>query len=170
MKTLLVLRHGKAERDSDSGKDFDRSLAGRGWRDAEAVGREMRARGLDPDAVIASPAKRSAETVTALVRGYGRLEPTFDERIYDAPPARLLEIVNQADDAWDRLLLVGHNPGFEKLVLRLSGDEPCEHRDRIIEGFPTAAVAAIELPVMRWSDVGERSGRIVEMITPRDLR
>jgi len=169
MKTLFVMRHAKAERDSDTGRDFDRPLAKRGWRDAEAVGREMRVRRLEPDAILASPARRAAETVTAFARGYGKLEPEFEPGIYNAPADRLIEIVRNAGDGAEHLLIVGHNPGFHELVLRLAGDDPGEHSDHIIDGFPTSAIAAVELPAERWSEIAERSGRIVELILPRDL-
>ena len=169
MKTLFVMRHAKAERDSDTGRDFDRPLAKRGWHDAEAVGREMRVRGLAPDMVLASPARRAAETVTAFASGYGRLEQQFEPAIYNAPAERLIEVVRNARDESEHLLIVGHNPGFQELVLRLAGDDPGEHSGHIVDGFPTAAIAAIELPAERWGDVAERSGRIVELILPRDL-
>lgn len=162
MKTLFVMRHAKAERDSDTGRDFDRPLAKRGWRDAEAVGREMRVRGLELEAVLASPARRAAETVAALASGYGKLEPEFEPGIYNAPVDRLIEIVRNADDSIARLLIVGHNPGFQELALCLAGDDPSD-------GFPTAAIAAIDLPAERWCDVAERSGQIVDLILPREL-
>jgi len=165
VKTLFVMRHAKAVRDSDSGRDFDRPLAKRGWRDAEAVGREMRSLGLEPDAVLASPARRAAETVAAFARGFGTLEPNFEPGIYNAPADRLIDIVRNADDRAERLLIVGHNPGFHELVVRLAADDG----HAVADGFPTAAIAAIELPVEQWSDLGERSGRIVELILPRDL-
>ena len=47
MKTLYVLRHAKTERDSESGRDFDRALTERGWRDAELVGRERWKRSVE---------------------------------------------------------------------------------------------------------------------------
>ncbi|HEX6740237.1 MAG TPA: histidine phosphatase family protein [Sphingomicrobium sp.] len=169
MKTLFVMRHAKAERDSDSGRDFDRPLAKGGWRDAEAVGREMRSRELRPDLVLASPARRAAETVAAVAEGYGRLEPAYELAIYNAPADRLIEIVRTADDNATRLLIVGHNPGFQDLLGRLVDDEPGEPVDQIVDGFPTAAFAAVQLPAERWCDLSERSGRIVELILPRDL-
>lgn len=169
MKTLFVMRHAKAERDSDTGRDFDRPLAKRGWRDAEAVGREMLARDLVPDAVLSSPAKRAAETVAAFASGYGELDPSYEPGIYNAPADRLIDIVRNVDDSSERLLIVGHNPGFQDLVLRLAGDDLCERSDHIVDGFPTAAIAAVELPAERWREIAERSGRIVELILPRDL-
>jgi phosphohistidine phosphatase len=162
MKTLFVLRHGKAERDSDSGRDFDRPLAERGWRDAEAVGREMRARRLDPEAVLASPAKRAVETVVAWGRGYGPLGTSYEPGIYEASADRLLNIVKGVDDSIERLLIVGHNPGFEDLIVRVAADATGG-------GLPTAAMAAIEFPVEHWNDVGKRNGRIVALIVPREL-
>lgn len=164
MKTLFVLRHAKAERDSTTGRDFDRPLAERGWHDAERVGREMRARGLEIDGVLASPARRAEETVAALQRGFGPLDPVYEPGIYEAPVGRLLDIISNADDGAGRLMIVGHNPGFEELVLRLAEDA------RLADGFPTAGLAAIDLPASRWSELRERTGRIAHLIVPRDLR
>lgn len=169
MKTLFVMRHAKAERDSDTGRDFDRPLAKRGWRDAEAVGREMHVRGLQLEMALASPARRAAETATAFAQGYGKLEQQYEPAIYNAPAERLMEIVRNADDRAARLLIVGHNPGFQDLIVRLAGDGPSEHVDQIVDGFPTAGLAAVELPAERWCETSERSGRIVELILPRDL-
>jgi phosphohistidine phosphatase len=164
MKTLYVLRHAKAERDSDTGKDFDRPLAERGWSDAELVGREARRRGFEIDAVLASPAKRAAETVEAFARGYGQIEPEWEPDIYNAALDRLLAIVGSADDDADRLLIVGHNPGFEMLVMALTGG------NSLNDGMPTAALAAIELPADQWSGVCEGTGIVTALILPRDLR
>jgi len=164
MKTLYVLRHAKAERDSDTGRDFDRPLAERGWSDAELVGREARRRGFEIVAVLASPAKRAAETVAAFARGYGAIDPEWEPGIYNASLDRLLAIVAGADDDADRLLIVGHNPGFEMLVMTLAGGKPLD------DGMPTAALAAIELPADRWIDVREGTGTLTTLILPRDLR
>ena len=97
----------------------------------------------------------------------GRVE--YEPRIYDASTSRLLEVIRESEDAADRLLLVGHNPGLENLVLRLAGDDHSDLCDRIVDGFPTAAIAAVELPADSWSDVSERSGKIVELILPKEL-
>ena len=166
MKTLYVLRHAKTERDSESGRDFDRALTERGWRDAELVGREMRKRGLEVDAILASPAKRAAETVETFGRGYGELEPSWEPGIYEAGVRRLIEIVQGADEGAERLLIVGHNPGFEGLVWTLA-DEDAE---KVRDAMPTAAMAAIELPVDAWSDVLEGTGRLTEFIVASELR
>ena len=169
MKTLLVLRHAKAVRDSPSGEDFDRPLAERGWTDGRAVGREMRKRGLDPDAVVISPATRVVETIAAVAEGYGPLDGDPDRRIYDNSPNSLLEVIHDADDGTQRLLIVGHNPGLQELLLRLAADDSDGLRDQVADKFPTAAIAEVELPVDEWRNVREGTGRIVRLIRPSDL-
>ncbi len=168
MKTLFVMRHAKAERDSDSGDDFDRALAGRGWRDADRVGREMRERGFDPELVIASPAIRVMQTVEAVARGYGAVRTIFDPRLYQAAAIELLAIISETDDATDNLMLVGHNPTLQMLILMLAGREG-EFAGRVADGLPTSALAVIELPALNWHDVRDGSGKLVRLIVPRDL-
>ena len=169
MKKLLVLRHARAERDSESGRDFDRPLAERGRKDAAEIGRALRDRGLDPDAVLASPAKRVVETLAALAEGYGPLEADYDERIYDASAGTLLDVVRQADDSVQALLLVGHNPGVQQLLLDLADRDERGLRGRVEEEYPTAALAVVELPSASWSELRRGGGEIVELIRPRDL-
>jgi len=169
MKALFVLRHAKAERDSDTGKDFDRPLAKRGSSNAETIGREMRAHGLDPDLVLSSPAKRAAETVEAVARGYGPLRPNFEPRIYEASADCLIEVVRGVDDKAERLLLVGHNPGLERLLIELAHNDERGLRNRVAAGYPTAALAIVELQANHWSEVAPGSGKIVELILPKEL-
>lgn len=157
MKKLTLLRHAKTERVSPSGSDFDRSLNERGRGDAKRMGQEIRDLDLKFDLVLASPAQRVVETVD----GVAGLSPQFDQRIYEASTATLLDIVRSTDDQVDSLLLVGHNPGFEQLAARLTDNE--------IEEMPTAALAEIELPVDHWRAVEEGSGRQGRFITPKAL-
>ena len=164
MKRLLVLRHAKAEEDSASGKDFDRPLAARGWEDAGEVGRAMRERGLHPDAIIASPALRVVETLAALAEGYGPLDPDYDRRIYNASAGTLLDVIREADDDAQTLLLVGHNPGLYLLVLNLTDGDGGGLRNRVENSFPTATLAAVDLAISNWTEVERASGELADLI------
>lgn len=157
MKRLTLLRHAKSERDSDSGRDFDRSLNDRGRTDSRRVGEEIQALGLHFDLVLASPAQRVVETVD----GVGGLSPRYDKRIYEASTGDLLEIVRGADDSADRLMLVGHNPGFERLAALITNNQ--------VMDFPTAALAEIALPIDHWRDVEPGAGRLIRFIKPKEL-
>ena len=157
MKKLTLLRHAKSERDSLSGSDFDRSLNERGRADSKRMGQEIRDLGLKFDLVLASPARRVVETVEEV----GGLSPQFDDQIYSASTAQLLEIVRSVDDSVESLMLVGHNPGFELLAAKLT--------DNAVEDLPTATLVEIELAVDDWRDVDEGSGRQVRVIRPNAL-
>ncbi|HEX8379533.1 MAG TPA: histidine phosphatase family protein [Allosphingosinicella sp.] len=169
MKTLTLLRHAKSGWDDSVSRDFDRPLNPRGRRAARTVGREMRAQGLAFDLVLASPAQRVIETLEEVAAAFGPIEPSFDERLYLAGTAALLETVRDAPDAVERLLLVGHNPGLEELALRLSSPGADRFRREIEIKYPTGTVVEIELPVERWAQVKDGTGRLVRFIRPRDL-
>lgn len=170
MKTLTLLRHAKSSWDDPAMRDFDRPLNRRGRAAARAMGREMRALKLGFDAVVASPATRVVETLDGLAEGYGRdLHPTYDARVYLASEETLLDIIRETDDGHDRLILLGHNPGFELLALSLAQEDRNGAREQLAEKYPTAALAEIMLPIARWREAGPQSGRLTRFIRPRDL-
>lgn len=155
MKSLTLFRHAKTERESSTGQDFDRRLAERGREDAPRIGNELRKLGLDYDLILSSPAARAAET--AEMAG---LSAQFDQRIYDATTDELLAIVRQTDDSVNRLMIVGHNPGFERLASQLVGQS--------VE-MPTGSVAEIELASDDWDDAGDTGARLTRLIKPKEL-
>jgi phosphohistidine phosphatase len=169
MKSLTLLRHAKSGWDDTVSRDFDRPLNPRGRKAARTVGREMKAQGLAFDLVLASPARRVIETLEEVEAACGPLGPGYDQRLYLASTATLLEIVRATADDVERLLLVGHNPGLEEIALRLSRRDEAGLRGEVEVKYPTGTVAEIDLPVERWAQVAERSGRIVRFIRPRDL-
>ena len=164
MKRLAVLRHAKAERDSASGADFDRPLAERGRDDARRLGRELARRGLRFDLVLASPAARVRETV----EGLGATDIRFEPRIYEAGLTTLLDLLRAVPEACQSVLLVGHNPGVQELLLDLTDRDEHGFRDRVREQYPTAALALVELPDP-WPSLNSRRGSIVDLILPRSL-
>jgi len=171
MKTLTLLRHAKSGWDDPVPRDFDRPLNPKGRRAARLVGREMRAQGLEFDAVVASPAVRVIETLKDVSAGYGSpIRPRCDARAYLASAATLLEIVRDTEDAADRLLLVGHNPGLEALAMLLTERERGNGlRAELAAKYPTGSVAEIRLEVASWRDVAAGRGRLERFIRPRDL-
>lgn len=161
MKTLLLLRHAKSDWGDSSLKDFDRPLADRGERDAPRIGKALRKRGVTPDVIVASPAARAKATVQAAMKAAKvELNVTFDESIYGASSAELMKLIRRLPDANECALLVGHNPGFEDLVGRLTGSE---------ERMPTAALACIEFQIEHWNDVDDGKGKLVWLLTPKHL-
>ncbi|MEW6208355.1 MAG: histidine phosphatase family protein [Acidobacteriota bacterium] len=161
MKTLLLLRHGKSSWDDPSLRDFDRPLARRGKRDAPLMGEALSKRGPIPDYVLCSTARRARSTVKAFIKGAGlETEPQFEQGIYEASSSELMKIARRLPDASACVLMVGHNPGFEEMVSRLTGS---------FESMPTAALACIELDIERWEDVDDGRGKLAWLLTPKQL-
>jgi len=170
MKTLTLLRHAKSSWDDPVERDFDRPLNGRGRRAANRMGRYMRDAGLAFDHVLASPALRVQQTIAGVEDGYGRpLSPAYDRRIYMASAATLLDLVQAFDDAHGRVLMVGHNPGLEDLVLALVPPSPDGLRAEVEIKYPTATLAEMRFEVDRWKDVEEGGGTLDRFMRPREL-
>ena len=167
MKVLSLLRHAKSDWHDPSLTDFERPLNGRGRENARAMGREMRALGLAYDCILASPAARVTETLEGLNEGLGASEIHYDERIYLASTETLLAIVREAGDQHQSLLLVGHNPGMERLALLLSRGGALH--DQVAEKYPTGALAEIALPIEHWREAGDGAGTLQRFLRPRDL-
>jgi phosphohistidine phosphatase len=173
MKRLTLLRHAKSGDDGTVPRDFDRPLNAKGRRAARTVGRHIRDAGLRFDAVLASPAVRVMETIDAVSDGIGRdLAPTWEKRIYLASPDELLDVVQGAPAEADSLLLVGHNPGLEQLVLLLvpdAGEDGDGARGDVAAKYPTASIAELTVDVARWDQVAPGSAELVRFVRPRDL-
>lgn len=169
MKTLTLLRHAKSGWDDPVARDFDRPLNPKGQRAAAMVGRHMKSLGLAFDRVVASPAVRVVETLDHVGRGYASdLAPAWDQRIYLASTATLLDVIHGLPDDVDHVLLVGHNPGLEELVLLLVPDGGAL-RDRAEIKFPTATLAEMRFDTADWGDVKAGSATLTRFVRPRDL-
>jgi phosphohistidine phosphatase len=167
MKTLTLLRHAKSGWDDPVARDFDRPLNPRGRRAARVVGERMKAEGLGFDLVLASPAQRAVETLEEVEAAFGPLNASYEKRIYLASTETLLDIVHEADDAAERLLLVGHNPGFERLTVVLTRAGALRREVEI--KYPTGTLAEIRFKVDHWRDVSCGAGELARFIRPRDL-
>jgi phosphohistidine phosphatase len=169
MKRLALLRHAKSSWDQSDLDDFQRPLNGRGRKAARRMGREMKQRGFAFDLVLASPATRVRETIEGVVEEYPGSDRNvrFEESIYLADSSTLIDLVRAFPDEIETALIIGHNPGLERLVLQLTRDS--ERRDRVAQGYPTAALAVIDVALDRWAMVEPGSGDLVELILPREL-
>lgn len=171
MKTLALFRHAKSDWSDARARDFDRPLNARGQRGARAMGTFIRESRHRFDRIIASPAVRAAETVEEASKAWGHtFKVEWDRRIYLASSATLIDLIKEIEGDPASVLMVGHNPGLEDVIFDLVPDDGSSPlRDLVEEKFPTATFAVLEFDIERWSDLAERSARLVELKRPRDL-
>ena len=120
---------------------------------------------------VASPAARIRQTIEAAAKAAGNCPPVeWVDRVYLASPATLMDILHGLDDRLEDVMLCGHNPGLEDLLLDLAGrDKGNPLLGEVAEKFPTAAFAVLELDIDRWADLAPGCGRLVHLARPRDL-
>ncbi|NEX22992.1 histidine phosphatase family protein [Thiorhodococcus mannitoliphagus] len=167
-RELLLLRHAKSDWDSDAATDFERPLAKRGKSDAPKVGSWLYREGLVPDHVVSSPAERARQTATKVCKrlDFSKKDIVWDDAIYEASVAELLEVLGRCPEAAATVLLVGHNPGLENLLCHLVGEDIEIPRDGKL--LPTATVARLEMP-NDWKILAPGSAQLLSMTRPKSL-
>ncbi|MEV8553503.1 histidine phosphatase family protein [Streptomyces glaucescens] len=169
-RRLVVLRHAKSARPPEGRgvPDHDRPLAPRGRRDAPAAGRALATAGCLPDLVLCSTALRARETwERAAARWATRPPVRHDPRLYAAGAAGLLAVVREVPPEVGTLLLVGHNPGLEDLVLGLAGDGLDDTLDRVRAKFPTSAIAVLAWHGTDWGALAPGAALLTRLTVPR---
>ncbi|MDH6623294.1 phosphohistidine phosphatase [Streptomyces sp. LBL] len=167
LRHLVVLRHAKSAW-PDGVADHERPLAPRGRRDAPAAGRVLAESDLLPDLALCSTAVRARQTWESVSAQWGTPPPVrFEAEVYGADAAELLGVVQAVPAEVDTLLLVGHNPGLEELVLDLAGDGLDDALDEIRLKFPTSAIAALAWRGTDWRDLTWGAALLTRVIVPR---
>jgi phosphohistidine phosphatase len=161
MKRLTLLRHAKSSWKDLSLPDADRKLNKRGKRAAPEMGARFATHySVEDVLLVSSPAKRAITTARLFAVAAGIAEDSIQEEelIYQADARALLGIVRGLDDAWDHVVLVGHNPGFTDFI-----NSATKH---FIENLPTAGIAVLQYPVDHWADVGAAPAVLAELAVP----
>jgi phosphohistidine phosphatase len=162
MKTLLLLRHAKSSWDDPELDDHDRPLNKRGKRDAPRMGQLLVEQHLVPDCIVTSTAKRARKTakLVAEASSYGG-QPIETPELFHAAPESIVEVLRLLPPKIARPLLIGHNPGIEQLLCRLTGSD---------EIMATATLAQIELPIAAWDDLSLNcAAKLANIWRPREL-
>lgn len=148
MKTVIVMRHSKAENDSPTGNDFDRVLRKKGKVAAQFTAKKLNELELKPNLIITSPVVRAKSTAQIIAEFfhinqkilplnylYNRLY-TFKEIVDD--------VVNY-DVESNTIIIIGHNPTISYLLQQINTSSN--------ELLRTSSAVVFDFDVDNWSEV-----------------
>jgi len=167
-KRLFVLRHAKSSWDDPGLADHERPLAPRGRRAIEAIATHVNAAGIAPQLVLCSSARRARETLEGVAVGGEHL---IEPELYGASCEELLERLHRVPDEIESVMVVGHNPTLQALVIRLANGEEAtdgSHLADVRRKFPTGGLATLTFDGA-WTELSPRSARLAAYVRPKSL-
>lgn len=169
VKRLLLMRHAKSSWDDPKLADHDRPLTSRGRKSAARIAKYMRNDGLEPSVVLCTSALRARQTLELLQPALSdattiKIEP----KLYGAGSKELITRIRRLSQAAPSVLIVGHNPAIQDLVLTLAAESPKSNVIR--KKFPTAALAVLDAPIDEWRQLEPGKAALVDFVTPKSLQ
>ena len=169
MKTLYAMRHAKSSWKDPSLADFDRPLARRGEEAARHIARVLAVAEPRPELALCSTAARAAQTWEVIAAHLGYSIPiSFLGELYGASSTTLLNVLQGVPRNVGSVLLVGHNPGMQDLIITLSEDDESDAARQVRLHFPTAALATLRVPG-EWITLGSLATTLTRILLPRTL-
>ena len=161
MKYLTLIRHAKSDWSVSGQKDIDRELNLRGKRDAPKMGMKLNELNLKPGKIYISPSARTKETSGFLVEQleYPLGEVNIVDELYEASVGSLLEFVNQLDDQFHDVAIIGHNPSITYLAEYLTGEE--------IGNVPTCGTIRMKVDLPEWQMISKDTADLIYFVYPK---
>ena len=139
MKTLILQRHAKAEKEGD--EDLLRPLTPGGISDAAAQGETIRLLEIFPELILHSPAMRAKQTAEIMAAKLELSEgyTVEDAALYECDDHELIAIIRTLPEEADTVLIVAHNPAVETAAdaLGTAGVDHLRPSEAVILQFDT---------------------------------
>ena len=161
MKKLTLVRHAKSSWDNPELSDFDRPLNKRGKRDLPEMAERLVIRGIAPDLILSSGARRALSTAEQVAQAQDYPVDHILEipELYHARVETLINLLQGQSDHYRHLMVVGHNPTLEMAGYFLTHEK--------IARFPTSGVMHIALSVTSWEELAESCGTLEFLDYPK---
>jgi phosphohistidine phosphatase len=165
-KRLFVLRHAKSSWDDPAQDDHDRPLAERGRGAAAVIAGHLKENSIAPQLVLCSSSRRTRETLEAIhATGEHRIEP----ELYGASTDELVARLRQVPAEVESVMVIGHNPTMQTLVLRLASEQATQDElPQVQAKFPTGALATLTFD-SPWSELSAGCAHLTAFVRPKAL-
>ncbi|RIZ71992.1 MAG: histidine phosphatase family protein [Methylococcales bacterium] len=165
-KELCLLRHGKSDRDL-AVDDFDRPLKKRGKTAVQRMGEWMQQQHILPDYLVSSPAKRAISTANIAHKALAveGLDIMQDKRMYQSGLEAIKSVLAECPINAARVLLVGHNPDLEDLLIYLVGASRLPETNKLL---PTSSLVRLKMPE-DWSTLEPGCAQLLSITYAKSL-
>jgi len=165
-KELCLLRHGKSDRDL-AVDDFDRPLKKRGKTAVQRMGEWMQQQLILPDYLVSSPAKRAISTANIAHKALEveGLDIMQDKRMYQSGLEAIKSVLAECPINAARVLLVGHNPDLEDLLIYLVGASRLPETNKLL---PTSSLVRLKMPE-DWSTLEPGCAQLLSITYAKSL-
>lgn len=156
MKTIYLVRHGKAASPGKGINDFRRPLLERAENDVRQVAKRLKERGVKPSLILTSPAIRAYASARLFARelGYRTRRIRTRKALYDLEDGeKFMDLIQIIGDNYDSIVLVGHNPSLTDFAWFLVQD--------FQEVIPTSGVVGIEFKSDSWKEIIPGQGELI---------
>lgn len=150
-------------------RDHSRRLSPRGIKAGIRMGNWLSNKELVPDRILCSTAKRARDTLKLAIQLWEEPpKPKFDDKLYLASVSDLLAVIAEQGKNAERLMVLGHNPGLQELVVKLVAGKPRDTRE-VIGKFPTGAIAHLICDIGDWSEIRADCAQLKTFMRPKAL-
>jgi phosphohistidine phosphatase len=169
-RTLMLLRHAKSAWAGQASSDRDRPLDERGRRAAPVMAGYISEIGETPDLVLCSTALRARQTLDHMANDFDpKPEIQHDDALYLADQHQILSRIHDTGRDWRKVLVIGHNPGLQRLARGLAGRANPRDAARIDSKFPTAGLVVLTAALETWRDLSPDTVRAAVFVAPKHL-
>jgi len=162
-KSLLLVRHAQSINLQSGIKDIDRTLTEKGIQDAYKIGKHLSNIKLTPELIFTSHALHAVSTAQLIAEqtGIDDRSIVWLEDLYEASLRILLKIINQLENKYNSVLIIGHNPSISFLSEFLTNSN--------IGEIEPAGVCILNFNDMSWENIDKGCGEIFQYLKPSEI-
>ena len=160
MKRLILIRHAKSNLNQPLVSDHERILNQSGINEAQLIGQYLYTNNYHPSHIISSTATRTIETAKIINRKINfNNKVETQSLIYNKSIIEILNLINNIDNQYNCVMLIGHNPTITQLTNEISNAN--------IDYMPTCGTAVIDFKC-NWNLINS-NGNLIDCIWPEKL-
>lgn len=160
-RQLFLIRHAETAEKQIGETDLDRRLTSKGISDAQYLNSLIIELPFLLQVIIHSHAVRTTHTAKLLALNNPAISLLAQPSIYHASSKDLLKIIQELNDEWDCVAIVGHNPAISAIAQDLCSQS--------VRSFAPATLACFQFKVSKWAEIKLGSGLLTLFKEPNIL-